>query len=183
MDKINPKLIMALAVAVVFVLVFKLSQADAKYSTEKYWKTATIEDAHNIPQSALEIGNKNGPVLMWAASVVDDPQILSVLISRGADVVEMDPMFGATALSAAAFQNPSPYVIDALVENGAVVNEEIGRLKKTPLLLAAETNNASVTQRLLFHGADRYAKDSSGKTAEMIAEQWNNQSVVALYKM
>jgi len=181
MDKVNPKLIMMLAAAVIFVLVFKLTQVDAQYSTEKFWQTASVEDAHNIPQKALELGNRNGPVLMWAASVVEDPNILSVLVSRGADVVEMDPLFGATALSAAAFQNPSPYVVDALVESGAIVNESIGRLKKTPLMLAAETNDISVTERLLFHGADRTAKDVNGNTAEMIAIKFGNQAVAAFY--
>ena len=154
MNSINPKLITILVASVALFVYVKISNPHQEYSTEAFWESATVDDVYNIPEEALLPYNKNGPVLMWAASVTNNPEIISAIIGRGVDVNEREIDFNATALSAAAYQNRNSEIIDELVRHGAEVNIVLGRLKKSPLVLAAEQNNASVTERLLFHGAN-----------------------------
>jgi len=181
MNTINPKLILVLVAAIVLFIYVKISNPHQKYSTEEFWESATIDDVYLIPEEALQPNNNNGPVLMWAASVTNNPHIISTLISRGVDVNERDITFNGTALSAAAYQNTNPEIIDELVRHGAEVNIVLGVLKKSPLLLAAELNNAKVTEQLLFHGADADYKDAFGRTAFMQAVKSENKAVIAIY--
>ncbi len=182
MTSTTPKLIVILLGVLAFFIFMKIINADQKYSTEEYWESATIDDTYDIPSEVLMPGNNNGPVLMWAASVSNSPEVISALIDQGADVNESDSIFQGTALSAAAYQNQNPDIIDTLVNSGANVNIVLGRLKKSPLLLAAEENNVAVTERLLAHGADAAYQDRNGKTAQMIAEQFGNKAVAEYYR-
>ena len=182
MESVNPKLIVILLGVIALFAYIKITNPHQKYRTTKYWQSATLEDVYHIPEEALLPGNKNGPVLMWAASATNNPEIISALIDRGMDVNEREVDFNGTALSAAAYQNQNSAIIDALVEHGAHVNIILGKLKKSPLLLAAEKNNLSVTKRLLAHGADLAYTDVNGKTALMLAEEFGNKQVYEFYK-
>jgi len=182
MNSINPKLILILVAAVGLLVYVKISNPHQEYSTEGFWESATVDDVYQIPEEALQPDNKNGPVLMWAASVTNDPKIISALLSRGVDVNERDIIFNGTALSAAAYQNTNAEIIDELVRHGAQVNIVLGVLKKSPLLLAAELNNSTVTERLLFHGADPDYKDALGRTAFIQAVKSENKDVIELYE-
>ncbi len=152
-----------------------------KFSTERYWEMATLEDVAEIPEVALQAGNKNGPVLMWAASVVTDPELIEALLARGASINERDEFSKATALSAAAYQNPTKEVMVTLLDNGAQVNIVLGRLRKTPLLLAAEQNSAEITALLIESGANIKHSDAGNRTAADIAQKFNNAPVADLY--
>ncbi|PKG80950.1 hypothetical protein CXF85_19465 [Colwellia sp. 75C3] len=182
MNSINPKLIFILVAAVALFVYVKINNPHQEYSTEKFWKSATVDDVYQIPEEALQPNNKNGPVLMWAASVTNNPKIISTLLSRGVDVNERDITFNGTALSAAAYQNTNPEIIDELVRHGAEVNIVLGVLKKSPLLLAAELNNSKVTEQLLFHGADPDYRDALGRTAFIQAVKSDNKDVIAIYE-
>ena len=168
--------------AVALLAYVKVSNPHQKYGTEEFWKSATVEDVYSIPEEALLPGNKNGPVLMWAASTANDPEIISALISVGVDINEREADFNGTALSAAAYQNRNPEIIDKLVQHGAEVNIVLGVLEKSPLLLAAESNHPKVTERLLFHGADPNYRDLHGRTALMLAVEFKNESFAAIYE-
>ena len=181
MESVNPKLIVILLGVIALFVYLKVTNPHQKYSTSKYWESATIDDVADIPDDALLPGNKNSPVLMWAASTTDNPEIITALINRGVDVNEREVDFKGTALSAAAYRNPDPAIIDILVEHGAHVNIVLGRLKKTPLLLAAEQNDLSVTERLISHGADVTYSDVNGKTAPMLAIEFENKEVAEFY--
>ncbi|WP_077343054.1 ankyrin repeat domain-containing protein [Pseudocolwellia agarivorans] len=182
MNSVNPTLIISLVAAMGLFVYLKLSNPYQQYSTEAFWKSATIADVYEIPAAALHVNNKNGPVIMWAASVTNDPKIISALISRGADVNERDIDFHGTALSAASYQNTNPQIIDELVKQGAEVNIVLGRLKKSPLLLAAEKNTPAVTERLLFHGANAEYRDANERTAYIQALKSKNKDVIAVYE-
>ena len=182
MGSVNPKLILILVAAVALLAYVKVSNPHQEYSTEAFWESATVDDAYQVPEEALQPNNKNGPVLMWAASVTNNPKIISALLSRGVDVNEREIDFNATALSAAAYQNKNSKIIDELVRHGAEVNIVLGILKKSPLLLAAELNNSKVTERLLFHGADPEYRDVNGRTAFLQAVKSKNMAVIALYE-
>ena len=182
MGSVNPKLIIIFVAAVALLTYIKVSNPHQKYSTEAFWESATVDDVYLVPEEALQPNNKNGPVLMWAASVTNNPEIISALLSRGVDVNEREIDFNATALSAAAYQNTNSAIIDELVMHGAEVNITLGILKKSPLLLAAELNNSKVTERLLFHGADPDYTDAHGRTAYIQAVKSENKAVIAIYE-
>lgn len=150
-----------------------------KYSTQEFWQTATITDVHEIPEEALEWGNDNGAVLMWAAVGTSDPAIIRALIDRGASVTETDELYGATALSAAAVETMYPAIIDVLIENGARINKSVGQYKKSPIILAAELNkNPRVVERLIEHGANLSYQDVGGNTALDAAKRMRNIAVL-----
>lgn len=83
MSDIKPVYIFALIGVLFLVLFVKLGNPYRKYSTEKYWINATVEVAKTVPQEALAKGNKNGPVIAWAAIGASDVEVLNVLVERG----------------------------------------------------------------------------------------------------
>ncbi|WP_448565312.1 ankyrin repeat domain-containing protein [Thalassotalea ganghwensis] len=182
MESVNPKLIVLLISAFCLWVFVQYTNPYQEYGTDDFWLSATIDDVGQIPDEVLAPNNQNGPAIMWAAANVKDPNIIKALVERGADVNERDSLFKGTALSAAAYQNPHPEIIDQLVALGAKVNVVLGKLKKSPLLLAAEQNNPDITERLLFHGADPNYKDAFGKTAYQQAIAFENQAVVNFYQ-
>ncbi len=178
---VSPKLLMYLFLAVGLLIYVKISNPFLKYSSEEFWESASLADVALIPEEALAEGNRNGPVLMWASSVVSDPQIITAIIERGVDVNEREVDFKGTALSAAAYQNPNVTIIDRLIEQGAEVNVVLGLREKTPLLLAAEANTIEVTQSLLSHGADINYRDENGNNAWEVAIRHDNKEVSEFY--
>lgn len=182
MNSVNPKLIFILVAVIALFCYIEISNPYQEYSTEAFWESATVHDVYQVPEEALQPNNKNGPVLMWAASVTNNPKIIEALINRGVDVNEREIDFNGTALSAASYQNTNSDIIDELVRHGAEVNIVLGHLKKSPLLLAAEQNNSEVTKRLLFHGADPEYRDAIGRTAFIQAVKSENKDVIAIYE-
>lgn len=175
--------ILSSVLAAVFIIAAYsiISNPLQKFSTERYWEEATISSVYDIPDAALGAGNRNGPVLMWAASVVQDPKIIEALLARGAEINERDKFSKATALSAAAYQNSEKNVMSTLIDNGAQVDIVLGRLKKTPLLLAAEQNTLEITALLIEHGANTKYVDVNSLTAADIARKFENAPVVDYY--
>ena len=139
MNKTNPKLLIALFVVIALATYIKLSNPHKKFSTKQYWQSASVNSVRDVPDAALEPGNKNGPVLMWAATTVSDPEIIKALVQRGADINESDIIFSGTPLSGAASDNNNPEIIDTLVELGADVSQEIA-FGRTALMNAAVFN-------------------------------------------
>lgn len=169
---------MLVLIGLIAILTF---DQNAVYSTEEYWETASIEDVNNVPMEALLQGNKNGSVLTWAAVGTNDPRILTALVDRGADIHEVDAIYGGTALSAAASDTDNPAIIDVLIEHGAKVNKVISDYKKSPLLIAAEFNhNPEIIKRLLAHGADATHRDKQKRNALDIARLHNNTAAIPL---
>jgi len=144
---------------------------------DQYWQHATLESVQDLPDEVLAPGNRNGAVLMWAAAGTTDPDVITALVKRGAEINEVDPVFQGTALSAAASDSVTPAVIDRMIEHGADINQRVGRREKSVLMIAAEVNDSqAVIKRLIHHGADVGYKDTSGDTAYENAKKYGNQA-------
>jgi ankyrin repeat protein len=183
MKSVNPKLLIALAGVVALAVFLKLGNPHKKYSQQDFWKSATVEDVNQVPQEALLRGNKNGPVLMWAATTTKDPRIIAALVERGADVNEPDAIFSGTPLSAAAGYSSSPAIIDELIRLGAEIDKVVGSNNKTPLIIASEINpNPKIVESLIRNGADTTYRDLTGRTALEQAIRFQNSSVIEILK-
>ncbi len=143
MSSVNPKLL----VVVLVVVFIKVSNPYRKYSTKDYWKLATIDSVNEISNEALAPGNKNGGVLMWAAMATKDPDILSALVQRGADINEADGIFKGTSLTGAAGYSSSPKIIDRLIQLGvgADISQKVNN-NEDALMIAAQYNTIQIKE-------------------------------------
>lgn len=174
MSSINPKLLIALLVVVLLTVFIKVSNPYREYSTKEYWELAKIESVNEIPDEALVLGNKNGGVLMWAAMATKNPEILSALVQRGADINEADGIFKGTPLTGAAGYSNSPEIIDKLIELGADINQRVNNNEDALMVAAQYNKNSGIIERLVFHGADIKRTNSQEKTALDLAILKNN---------
>lgn len=181
MKAINPKLLLVLAIVAAWAAYTVVSNPHKKYSRQDYWQTATVQDVYSVPEEAILPGNKNGSVLMWAASATKDPRIISALVERGAEINEEDIIFSGTPLSAAAAYNSNPQIIDELIKLGAEINKTVGSNDKTPLIIAAELNSTpEIIESLIRNGADLNYRDSTGHTALEQAKRFHNEPAVKI---
>ncbi len=88
---------------------------------------------------------------------VEFPDVMAVLLAAHPDLRK------ATRLLAAALRLPAPGVARALIEAGAPVDAEDGT-GRTPLMIAAETNQRDLAELLLAHHANPRLVSSSGET-------------------
>jgi len=129
--------------------------------------TGTADEIREALKNSTEItkADFNGvSALMLAASSNQDPAVIALLVSAGADVNGRS-VTGETALIYAAESNPNPGAVLALLKAGASLDDRDG-LGRTPLMAAAWGNsNPAVISALLKVGADAKAKNYLGKTA------------------
>ncbi len=179
MTAIKPIYLVALVMAVLIAAYLKFSNPHREFSTSKFWENATVEIVYEIPDDALRPGNKNGPVLMWAAIGASDPDILKALVDRGAQINEADgDIFKGTPLTGAAGYTKNPQIIDTLVNLGADIHKTVNN-GETALMIAAQYNqNPGIISTLLKHGARLERKSNSGKTALDLAKQNNNETAI-----
>jgi ankyrin repeat protein len=183
MKSVNPILLIVLAGVIAMAVFLKVTNPYKKYSQQAYWRSATVSNVKEIPNEALLRGNKNGPVLMWAAMAANDPKIIAALVERGADANEPDIMFSGTPLSAAAGYSTNPAIVDELVRLGAKIDKVVGSEKKTPLIIAAEINpKPEIAESLIKNGADTAYRDLTGRNALEAAIKFENASVVKVLK-
>lgn len=184
MGGVNPKLLVALVAAIVLAIVIKVSNPYREYSTQKYWETATLDDVYEIPEEALQPGNRNGGVLMWASMATSDPEILSLLVSRGAQINEADGIFMGTPLSGAAGYSSSPEIIDRLIELGADINQKVNNDEDALMIAAQYNTNLDIIKRLVYHGADFRRKNKHGDTAlDLAIKSSNSEAKKALEEL
>jgi ankyrin repeat protein len=178
LTNIKPVYLVALALVIVFVAYLKISNPYREFSRSSFWQSATVDTVNEIPQEALEPGNKNGPVLMWAAIGGNDPEILKALVARGAQINEADGIFKGTPLTGAAGYTKNPQMIDALIDLGADIHKTVHN-GETALMIAAQYNhNPGIISALLKHGADLDKKSDSGKTALDFARENSNKTAI-----
>ncbi len=111
-------------------------------------------------------------------------QILEILIDNNANVLLLDSK-GYSFLYYICLKNlsgifPGSYarVIDKLIAKGVDITAAITADGKTPLHIAAETNNANLARYLLARGADVSTKDGDGFTPLHYASQLNNNQEI-----
>jgi len=176
MSSVNPKLLIALAIVIAFAVFVKLNNPYRQYSTGEFWATATVSAVDEMPDEALKPGNKNGPVLMWAAMSVRDPKIISALVQRGADVNESDGnVFKGTPLTGAAGYSASPAIIDQLIQLGADVNHTVNNNEDALMIAAQYNRNPGIIERLVFHGTDMGRTNCPGHSALYLAIKNKNE--------
>lgn len=170
-------LVVLIAAAALFFILMAVNP-HKKFSSSDYWQAATLADVAAVPDEALLPGNNNGSVLMWAAMSTPDPDVLSALIERGADVNESDPVFSGTPLSAAAGYSRHPEIIERLVEHGADVNKTVNN-GETPLHIAARYNtHPEIFHALIEQGANIEATNARGFTPQDLAVLNKNQVAI-----
>lgn len=175
---VKPAYFVALVLVVVLLVTVKVMNPDKKYSAREYWQTATIDSVYEVPEEALEPGNKNGGVLMWAAMATSDPKILSALVERGASINEHDEIFLGTPLTGAAGYSESPKIIKHLISLGADIHERVYG-NNTALHIAAMHNlNYGIIEELVAQGANVSDRNHEGKTALDLATKHNNKTAI-----
>ncbi|WP_223787650.1 ankyrin repeat domain-containing protein [Marinicella meishanensis] len=178
MENTDPKLIILLLLVIAGYFILQALNPHKKYSTQAFWETATVADVADIPEDALQPGNGNGPVLMWAATTTQDPAIIDALLARGVDINEVDGDFLGTPLSGAASHNNNTDVIDALVANGADLHARL--LHDNSILQAAAmyNENPGIVTHLIQLGADVHHRNVYGQDVLDVAIDHDNQVAV-----
>ena len=141
-----------------------------------------IETAENVPEEALIYGNKNGPVLAWAALGSSNIKVLGVLVDRGADVNERDTTFSGTPLTIAAANGQHPEMLRELVRLGADVNVRVQGGATVLMVAIAHNDNMDILQELIDLGAPVDAKNSTGDTAYVYANKAGKSKAANLIK-
>lgn len=179
MENTDPKLIILLLLVVAGYFILQATNPHKKYSTQGFWETATVADVADIPDEALQAGNDNGPVLMWAATTTQDPAIIDALVARGADINEVDGDFLGTPLSGAASHNSSTAVIDALLAHGANLHASL--LHDNSILQAAAmyNENPGIVTHLIQLGADVNHRNAHDQDVMAVARYQDNQVALA----
>ncbi len=176
--QVKPVYLIALLLILLLVAYIKISNPYREYSTQGFWESATLEAVHDIPDEALKPGNKNGPVLMWAAMGSSDPKVLSALVERGADVNESDGIFKGTPLTAAAGYTKHTKIIDELIRLGADINKTVHNSEDALMIAAQYNSTPGVIERLIYHGAKTSNKNKQGKTALELAQKNKNEVAI-----
>ena len=178
MTAVKPIYLIALAAAVLFVIYLKISNPYREFSTSAFWESATLESVSGIPEEALKPGNKNGPVIMWAAIGSSNPKVLGALQDRGADINESDGIFKGTPLTGAAGYTQNPKMLTELVRLGADIHKPVHN-GETALMIAAQYNaNPSIITTLVKLGSVLDKKNNSGKTALDLALRNKNEMAI-----
>jgi ankyrin repeat protein len=130
-------------------------------------RTGTPEAVQKAIQAGANVNTQNEDgwtVLMEAASHNPNPDVITVLLTSGADINARTKKDGSTALHAAAWNNPHPEAIVALLRGGLDVNAQNNH-GTTSLMLAAGNNiNPGVVSALLAAGSDPDAHNKDGWT-------------------
>jgi ankyrin repeat protein len=178
MKTMNPKYLVALLVVVALAGTLKLMNPNKKYSSREYWQSATLDSVSHVPEEALKPGNKNGSVLMWAAMATSNPNIISALVDRGADINEVDPLFSGTPLTGAASHSKYPEIIRELVKLGADLDVRVNNANTALMVAAMYNTNPGIIEELLSQGADAEARNAQGQTARDLAIEYRNKTAI-----
>lgn len=178
MSSVRPSYLVALVLIIVFAIYSKIGNPYREYSTEEFWENATLESVSLIPDEALLPGNKNGPVIMWAAIGTSDIEIIKALVDRDVDINESDMIFKGIPISGAAGYSKNPEIIKQLIELGADVNKKVHN-GETALMIAARYNETpGIATMLVQQGARIDDEDNWGNTALDFAKKNNNSIVI-----
>ncbi len=127
----------------------------------------------------IDSSDIDGYTPLICAVSADQPEAVSLLLERGADVNRKAEKSGHTALSWSAVLGYT-HLMDNLIQAGADI-EVRNKRGRTPLMEAALRGYESTARKLLASGADPNAKDRRGRTAmAMAAYSGHNEVASAL---
>jgi len=112
---------------------------------------------------------------LMVASTVDNVEMVTLLLDRGADV-NATTSFGHTALIIATMEGLTD-IVNELCLHSADVNIYTNA-DKGALYYAAERGYLDIVKKLILRGANIDAKDNTNTTPLMIAATWGHQDVV-----
>jgi ankyrin repeat protein len=140
----------------------------------------STEVASYLLDQGVDINKKdysgNTP-LMWAVRK-GHPDIIEILLDRGASLDDREVMLGDTAYMLAA-KDSSWGTMEVLATKGADINKSNSD-GETPLIWAAKGGNTGTVRELLEDGADLDRTDNKGNTALAAAEEKGHTNVVDL---
>lgn len=119
-----------------------------------------------------------------------DPSTIEMLISRGANVDALveycvvirnkETCTDLSPLHIAAYENPDPTIVEALLLSGADIRIRDPNHGFEPIHLSARNNpNSDVTGKLIEYGADVGSKTAGGKTPLHYASRASNSELVS----
>ncbi|WP_373998322.1 ankyrin repeat domain-containing protein [Bdellovibrio bacteriovorus] len=126
----------------------------------------------------VTIKDKDQKTALYYALTNEQPEVSKALIEANAPLNDLNEL-GDNALTLASSLNDHATMKVLLAKDSTLVNKGNSE-GKTPLMEAARHGNAETIKILLDAGADKKAKNSSGKTALDIATKAQNQKAVTL---
>ena len=124
--------------------------------TAQFWQNASAQEVRQKiyeGASVLERNSYGVSILMYAASISPNPDVIDVLVDAGAVMSARDEK-GQTALMYAASFNANPEVVQRLIERGAKVNVSDKRGWSSLMHAASRNQNAEIIDVLIENGAD-----------------------------
>ena len=132
-----------------------------------------LNNALNIKGNTFESNT-----LLHDAIQTDNPEIVKILLKKGADVNSVNN-YGDTPLHLAAFRiNPNPNIVKLLLDAGANYDAIENRLDRTALHFAASHGNTDTVKLLLDAGADPNIEDKNLTTPLHIAASDGNTDTI-----
>ncbi|XP_043510957.1 fibronectin type 3 and ankyrin repeat domains protein 1-like [Frieseomelitta varia] len=110
--------------------------------------------------------------LMYASYVSKNPELLQVLLKKGADLQKVD-IRGWSCLQYA-IVGERPTNVKFLLDSGVYINQKDAQ-GRTPLMISVYRSNFHILSILLDHGADVNVRDNRSFTALQIAIFWRKR--------
>lgn len=152
--------------------------ADDKEKVEWFLKAGMNPDAAYEGEKYFRVGNKvisNGDPALIVALILEHEEIVSLLLSHGADVNKPGSYPSPPLMLA------KGDLVKTLLDKGADVNWR-RNMGYTVLMNAAADGDLEKVKMLLEHGADINAKNERGETAAQVAVSAGQRAVFALLR-
>ena len=158
-----------------------------RWDTEGFFENTTtteVSDCLEMGADVRDLSNDGIAPLFWAAREARNSEVITVLLSAGADVneqLEIEGEVGTPLLVAASRREAA--VIGVLLEAGANPSFR-GPKGQTALHFAAVRGNWEGVSRLLEHRAQANATDDDGQTplqavGRRLAREWDHHERIA----
>ena len=149
-----------------------LASAASKGNCEEI--RALLDEGHYIDEQDADIG---WTALMFAIHE-DHTEAAVLLLDSGARVdVKSKSAWRAVTL---AVEDRRTEIVEAMIERGIDVVNEVNHMGQTSLIVAVESRNAGMVKVLMEAGADPFRKDNYGKTALDYARELNQQEIMRI---
>lgn len=120
--------------------------------------------------------------LQWACIFSDDPQVIKLLIEKGAKVNTTDYSGNTPLMMYLHFhaKNPDIEVVKLFIEKGANVNARDSR-SETALTMTLSGNNPEIVKFLVEKGADKNVVNVDKTNLLMLASRYYNEEIVKIF--